>query len=356
MQRFCLWLVGLLGLGLSCLATNASAEHILGPPNETGPVVVDIGFYLSDISGIDEENETIAFEGILTLRWKDPRQAFDPRDAETEEKFYQGDYQFAELYSGWWPQVILANESGQYERQGMMLRIAPDGSMTYIEEVDAIAEARMDLRRFPFDRQEFYAIFETLGFDRDRVILQVDETTTGHWNDDKHWIRVPQWNSPTTSTKIHEYDPVYGGSTDTPTTAFVFGIEMSRNPGYMIRLVLFPLTALVVLSWSVFWMSRSSLADRMDISFIGILTIVAYQITISGLMPKISYPTILSAYLTISFVVMCASVVVNLVIGRIDQRGDYALGDRVDVYCRFLFPLAYVLLLLGVCGTLYVRG
>jgi hypothetical protein len=353
MKRLALFV---LALGLSCTAMRASAEHVFGPPHASGPVVVDIGFYLSDISEISEEDETIEFEGILTLRWRDPRQAFDPEETGYREKFFQGGYEFAEVFSGWWPQVFLANESGKYERQGVLLRIGPDGDMTYIEEIDAIAEARVDLRRFPFDRQVFYAIFEVLGFDKDRVALRVDDSTTGLWSDDQHWIRVPQWNPPEISARIHEYDPIYGGATEMPTTAFVFEIEMSRDPGYMLSLVIFPLTALVVLSWSVFWMSRSSLGDRMDISFIGILSIVAYQITISGLLPRISYTTVISAYLVISFLMMCASVIINLVIGRVDQQGDYALGDRIDERCRVIFPLVYVVAQLTVCGALYAFG
>ncbi len=349
-------LCSLLTLAVCLITTLANASHLRGPPTEDGAVVVDIGFYLSDISNIDEEQETMEFEGILTLRWNDPRQAFDPSVLGYDEKFYQGNYQFSETYDGWWPQMILANEAGKYERQGLMLRIAPNGDMTYIEEIDAIAEARMNLRRLPFDHQRLYARFEVLGFDTESVILRSDPTTTGKWESANHWIHVPQWNPPTIAAVIEEYNPVYGGATPDPASVFVFYMELRRDPGYLVRLVIFPLTALVMLSWSVFWMSRSSLGERMDISFIGILTIVAYQITISELMPKISYATILSTYLTISFVMICASVLVNLVIGRIDEGGNYALGDRIDLRCRWVFPLLYVTLMMTTCSWMYWTG
>lgn len=336
-------LVCLLAIASLFAATDAhAASHILGPPTDDGPVIVDVGFYLSDIADVDEEQETLQFEGIVTMRWKDPRQAFDADEVGYPEKFYQGNYQFSEVFDGWWPQLILSNEAGRYDRQGLMLRIAADGSMTYVEEIDAIAEARMDLRRLPFDAQHLYARFEVLGFDSSMVILRADPTTTGKWEDDDHWIHVPQWYAPVVSAGTDEYHPVYGGKTAAPTSVYIFNIDMHRDPGYLMRLVLFPLTMLVMLSWSVFWMSRASLGERMDISFIGILTIVAYQITISGLLPKISYSTILSTYLLISFITICASVIVNLAIGRIDEQGNYALGDRVDLRCRWIFPLGYV--------------
>lgn len=37
----------------------------------------------------------------------------------------------------------------------------------------------MQLRRFPFDRQHFEAVFEVLGFGPERVVLVADPATTG---------------------------------------------------------------------------------------------------------------------------------------------------------------------------------
>jgi hypothetical protein len=89
-------------------------------------------------------------------------------------------------------------------------------------------------------------------------------------------------------------------------------------------------------------MDRSSLGDRMDISFLGILTIVAYQIMFGDILPRISYTTLIHVFLFISFVTMAASVGVNLVVSRMDRRGDPERGDRIDRRCRVWFPLAYV--------------
>jgi hypothetical protein len=63
--------------------------------------------------------------------------AFDPVVEGVEEKVFQGDYQLSELSTGWWPQLVLANESGGYDRQGVFLSQRADGWMTYIEEMSA---------------------------------------------------------------------------------------------------------------------------------------------------------------------------------------------------------------------------
>jgi hypothetical protein len=102
-----------------------------------------------------------------------------------------------------------------------------------------------------------------------------------------------------------------------------------------------PLLLIVMLSWSVFWMDRSSLGDRINLSFVGILTAVAYQIVVGDIMPRISYPTLLNTFINISFYTMCAAAVVNLVVGAADKAGHHRRGERIDHRCRVIFPLAY---------------
>lgn len=61
-------------------------EGLLGPPPGHGPVVVRASFQLRDIHEIDDEAETFAFIGVLTLSWRDERQAFHPAQAGLHEK------------------------------------------------------------------------------------------------------------------------------------------------------------------------------------------------------------------------------------------------------------------------------
>ena len=116
---------------LAVAAIPAHARSAL-PPGES-PVVVKAGFMLYDINEVEESTETFEFEGALLLSWHDPRQAFDPATEGASERVYKGSYQYSELYEGWRPQVFLANESGTYDRQGIVLRIEPDGTVWYLE-------------------------------------------------------------------------------------------------------------------------------------------------------------------------------------------------------------------------------
>lgn len=341
MKWRCAALAGLVVATLVGVGSHPAAARepfLLGPPTANGPVVVHVGFRLSEVNDIDEERETLEFAGVLTMRWHDPRQAFDPAELGATERVYQGDYQFNEVFTGWWPQLVLANESGSYDREGVVLRIEPDGSMIYMEAVNTVVKSRLSLQRFPFDRQHFEAIFGVLGFDESQVVLEADPITSGKRA--VRGARISQWETPEVQVSARKYDFNQLGR-DVPVTAFVVGFDMKRRPFFMIRLVALPLVVLVFLSWSVFWMDRASLGERMDISFLGILTIVAYQIMFGDILPKISYTTLIHAFLFISFVIMAASVGINLLVARMDRSGRSELGDRIDRRCRIYFPLAY---------------
>ena len=92
-----------------------TSDTFLGPPTENGPVVVRASFEIDEIGAINDETETFEFTGVLTLRWRDKRQAFNPAEAGVNEKIYQGDYQFNEIAPSWFPQVVLVNSAGSYE-------------------------------------------------------------------------------------------------------------------------------------------------------------------------------------------------------------------------------------------------
>lgn len=342
---------------LCALAFNLQASNsAYGPPEGDGPVVVDIGFLLTSLNAINEEDETFDFEGILSMHWTDPRLAYDPALTGYDELFYQGSFQFNEVFSGWWPQVYLANEAGRFDQEGILLRITPQGEVYYTEEIDAVAKSSLELARYPFDRQQLSALFEVLGFDKEQVVLRPDLTTSGVWEDSQHKIRVPQWYPPELSTAAVEYRPRYLDGQHSHLTALKVQVDIKRNPWYTLRLVVLPVVIFVILSWSVFWMDRSSLGDRMDISFIGILTVVAYQIMFSADLPKIAYMTVLMSFMIISFMTMCASVAVNLRVSALDNAGRAAEGNRMDWHCRYLFPIAYVLINLVVGGVVYSTG
>ena len=283
----------------------------------------------------------------MTLEWKDERLAFDPAAAGVDEKVYLGGYQFNELATGWWPQVVLVNEAGAYDKHGVVLRVRPDGTQTLVETLNAVAKTHLDLRRFPLDRQRLEAVFEVLGYDASEVVLRPKSEATQSMDDT---VRLPQWSIEGVGLSTRERSAPYAGRRGIA-SALVVSVDVQRESFFISRLVIIPLILIVLLSFSVFWMDRAGLGDRINVSFIGLLTGVAYQLVMSDILPRISYVTLTHGVISVSFFAMCTAVVVNLAVGALDRNNKSALADRIDRRCRWIFPLGYFGLLFLILGV-----
>jgi len=330
-------------LSLTGWVASARADNpALDLPSRSGPVEVRASFHVLDLQHIDDEAETFEFSGILTLVWKDARQAFDPVKEGVPEKLFHGSYQFDELSPSWYPQVILANASQVPETQGILLRVKPDGTCTLIQDLHAVAREELNLRRYPFDRQHLEAVFQVIGFQHGEVSLVSDGQPV---TEEAERISVPQWRLESVDGRFTDLHAPYLGQ-GAKAAAMIVSFEVKRQAFFVVRLVIIPLLIIVGLSWCVFWMDRASLADRMSVSFVGLLTAVAYQAMLSDFMPHISYVTFVNAFVSISFILMSATAGVNLLVCLCDRHGHFEKGDLVDRRCRWLFPLAHFLCIL----------
>lgn len=319
-------------------------------PTRSEPVQVGASFHVLDLQHIDDEAETFEFSGILTLVWKDPRQAFDPSKEGVTEKLFHGTYQFDELSPSWYPQVILSNASEIPETQGILLRVSPDGTCTLIQDLHAVAREELSLRLYPFDRQHLEAVFQVIGFGSGEVALNGGEHPV---TAETERISVPQWHLESVGGSFTDLHAPYLGQ-GAKASALVVSFEVKRQSFFVVRLVIIPLLIIVGLSWCVFWMDRASLADRMNVSFVGLLTAVAYQSMLSDIMPHISYVTFVNAFVGLSFLLMSATAGINLVVCICDRHGRFETGDVIDRRCRWIFPVTHAGLILIVFLALFL--
>lgn len=330
-------------------AATPTQTQLLAPPASDGPFVVRAGFQLLDINSIDEQSETFQFSGVLSVQWKDERQAFDPAVEGVEEKFYSGNFQFNEISPSWYPEISLLNVAGMFEKGEPLFRVRPDGTCTLVSPVNAIAKSALILRHYPFDRHNLRIIFGLPGYTDSELSIEplaLPDLAPGD-------INVPQWRLLGTkeSRPTGQLLPTAPGS-DLSTPAFVVELDVKRQPMFVLRLVVGPLFLVVILSWSVFWMDRASVGDRMSVSFVGLLTAVAYQIILGDILPHIAYLTPVNVFVNLSFMVMCASIVINLIVGEFNRSGRGDKADALDNRCKVLFPVVY-LSLIGIASVIF---
>lgn len=322
------------------------AQRVVEPgmPNPpSSPTEVQVGVFLADIIDVDDLNETFEVELILTAEWMDPRLAFDPEEEGLPVKLFQGSFQFNEIYAAWWPQLLFVNQIGAGDLNSVKISIYPDGRVRYLDQRSVLLETPMALRAFPFDRQRLVAKIVSFGDYSDEVRLTVDERVLGaseEYAEAESRVNIAQWKLSRVELEEGQANfRYYGGSQHF--SDLTLTIELERKSGNLIWKVILPLIILVLLMWAVFWMEEDNLSDRLNVSFIGILTIVAYQFLIDGSMPRIDYFTFTDAVLLYSFLVMCLAIFQSIYLYSLCKKDKKRKAERIDLVFRWFFPVLY---------------
>jgi hypothetical protein len=335
------WMVGLIYF-LVCLGGAHAIEA--GMPNPpASPTVVKVGVFLADILDLNEVDETFQIELVTVAEWDDPRLAFDPVVEGTETKLFQGQFQFNEVFAGWWPQFVIVNEIGAGDISAIQIEVRPDGRVRFLEARNVTLETPMKLQPFPFDTQTLEARMVAFGNDSREVLLEVDQQMLGASEEhamENGQVNIAQWSLLNLDMVAALSNQRYYGEVK-PVSELIFTITLQRESASIVWKVILPLIILVLLMWAIFWMEVDNLSDRLNVAFIGILTIVAYQFLIEGSMPRISYFTFTDTVLLYSFIVMCLSVLESLVLTSMCKAGRKAAAERVDHVARWAFPLVY---------------
>lgn len=164
-------------VGLAMLRCVVAAEAIEpGMPNPpASPTRVRCALLIVDVIDIDDVSESFEAKISLVASWHDPRLAFDAAAEGTERKLFQGPYQVAEVFAGWWPQLVLVNEIGLGDITAVTVEVAPDGGVRLMQQRTVRLETPMQLHDYPFDEQRLRAILLPFGSTIDDVVLEVDE-------------------------------------------------------------------------------------------------------------------------------------------------------------------------------------
>lgn len=338
-------------------------ESLHGLPQATGPVEIQMGFNLLNITDVGEKEETIDFDGVIYLEWIDNRLVYDPDEYGTPGSWVPGDYSRApaqiylgeyavrEEFPGWRLHIVIPNGIGDRVTTNMAVRVWPDGRVAYEETFYAKAETPMDLRRFPFDSQDLEIFFHPFVYQRDEVILIPDDRLARTWNQN---LGIADWARGQVTMEERPIEIAYFDESRSELSEFVVTVNIKRRPTHLLISIIFPMVLLVSLTWSVFWMDNESLGNRVNINFIGILSVVAYYFVILENVPEVSYLTLVDAFIIATFLILAAGVVMVVVMESISNGEDLRLRNKVDRVCRWAFPLSYAVLA-TILGAVFLK-
>lgn len=324
----------LLALGLAGAARSETVEAVSPPPGPR-PIRVEIGFYLLNLVSVDERSETFDADLYLSVRWKDPRLAFTTPARGHDVQIYQGDTAAARLEEIWWPNLEFVNTSTP-EVTNRTLFVHADGTVDYQMGLSSTFRANLDMRHFPFDRQSLDIRIQSFESDRSELVFEPDLARMG-FSADEHYagLTVEGIEAETRSSAIAGWSEDF--------SELLIHVNVMRSPRFYVWTVFFPVSLVLLLSCTIFFVDIKGFHNRVSIALACFLACIATQFAMSFNLPKISYLTPIDRLFLVAYACMALGVGVSVVETSLMHSNPERLR-RTDRLASWSIPLLYAML------------
>lgn len=348
MTRYCLMFWSILCLTGAALVFNVrpifavakcdfATEALKNRPDaDKGPTTIQVGVFVFDLVGIDTVKEEFTLDFLLQATWEDPRLGKLVRNA---------GQQVCEvpLEEIWQPAMIMVNRRtlrGELPRE---LYAHADGAVIVRQRYLGTFSAKLDLTNFPRDTQTLHISFVSLAHTSDELKFEFVSGGGETAFSENGWSASPG----RVTTGAYEIDLLRGKDTlDTVHLARAdYELEVHRHFRYYIWKVYIPLTLIVIISWTVFWIDPSQLGPQVGIGSGMTLSVVAFLFSLQSLLPQIPYLTRLDLYVYTTLIFVFLAFIEALITCMLASRGKESVARRTDRWCRVIFPVSFIILI-----------
>jgi hypothetical protein len=303
-------------------------------PTGDKPVEVRVGLYLLNLVALDEVHQTFTCTGYLTEKWNDPRLSFTSREGVAEKRYYRKE----EI---WFPQLQFDNSTAPRTETAYILDVTPGGDAEYVVKFAVTLSTNMALRAFPFDSQDLPVYVRAYAGDADRIALAIDPERSGV--SPAPYTPLPLWQTGRMSYRVTGTDPANGSETR---SEIIFAMHVKRDSEYYIFKIFVPLVLMVAISWGALWIPPADLNSQLVTSVTTVLTLVAFSVAISNVLPPVPYLTFCDMFFLVCFVFVLLSIGEVLIVHGQHRRAGDEVARKIRHATRRLLPPIFVMVML----------
>lgn len=247
-------------------------------PDPSGePTLVTLSILIFDIDEIDDVNQRFSVDMFTMVAWHDSRLAL-PEDESV------GLTRSVPLDKIWTPQGIVVNDRGLREQLPLTADIDDLGNVVSRQRLSGELAVPLELKNFPFDKQQLPIDVVSYQNSPDEVRFLVNTDIRG----DAGSFSAAGW-------RMRIIEPEYGEFT-IPATGIVrprltYYVEAQRDAKYYLLTMFFPMSLIVFMSWTVFWLQPDLVKTRIGLSTGSIFSLLAMGFSIRLGLPAVSYMT-----------------------------------------------------------------
>ena len=99
------------------------AHSVYPPSRDFGPVLVDLGLFINQLTKISPVDNSFKIEGYLDLIWCDPRLSFEINEENIMKQYFLEESASIALNRIWWPAISFTNEISKRASENIELVI-----------------------------------------------------------------------------------------------------------------------------------------------------------------------------------------------------------------------------------------
>lgn len=309
----------------------AAAKTLAGPDQ---PTEVFAGVHIYSISDVNLTEGTYRFHGYIWFRWQGELN-YEARPAQSEE------FEFV-LINGEIEQIDEArtDHDGQWHRQS--------------RKFSARLRSTFDMHMYPFDEQSLEMIVEHRWLGTDGLVFVADDAAYPNGSLGKssldESLLINNWqikrNEISHQTMINTYGTDFGSLGDNwnqQASRYVFRVPVRRNIGSYLTKFLIPLTVIVLMCFSVFFIHCSEFDPQVGIVVTALLSCIAFHISQVESLPKVGYVVMADVFFFLSYLVIFLAMVEVITANLLFHNDREKKAERLDSLSRYLFPAIFFL-------------
>jgi len=284
-------------------------------PNPSGEAtLVTLGIYLFDIDEIDDVKQRFSVDMFMAVAWHDPRLAL-PEDERIGQNRPFG------LDNIWTPRGLIVNDRGLSAQLPRIGEVDDLGNVVSRQRLSGDLAVVLQLQEFPFDTQLLPIDFISYLYSPDEVRLVVNTDISA----DAGSFSAAGW-------RLRILEPAYG-ELSIPAAGVVrsrltYYIEAQRESQYYLLTMFLPMSLIVFMSWTVFWLQPDIVPARIGISTASIFSLLALGFSIRLSLPAVSYMTRADLF------VMGCTLLIFVALGVAVIGSRWASSDRMEQALR----------------------
>jgi hypothetical protein len=306
---------------------TTNAQMVAERPNGGGASTeVTISVFVVDIDEIDDVSQRFNVDVFVNISWHDPRLALPENDRAGQIRAFP-------MSKIWTPRGMIVNDRGLTPKLPLVADVDAQGKVVYRQRFSGELGVDLDLKEFPFDTQ--HLPIEVISYQYSPE--EVHFSPNARFAASVETFSVEGWSFSMLEPDFGEFSvPAIG--VVRPRMTFI--IEAKRNAQYYLLTLFLPMSLIVFMSWTAFWIQPNVVPPRIAISTASIFSLIAFGFSIRLSLPHVSYVTRVDL-----FVIGC-TLLVFLALGAAVIGSRWASAEKMKQALRLNAAIRWIYVVL----------